>query len=267
MSQHVNSAQPVPRHVAIIMDGNGRWAKKHGKPRIAGHHAGAETVLSIVEEATKCGVGYLTLFSFSTENWNRVESEVAGLMALFVRYLNSQVDALLKNDIRFRAVGQLEGLPRDLRLALERDMELSKNNGSLTLILALNYGGRDEIVHAARSLARQAASGSLRADDIDADKFSAALWTNDIPDPDLLIRTSGEMRISNFLLWQLAYSEIVVRPEFWPDFTPEIFRECLRDYAGRERRYGRSSEQLWAENGTGAASASLARAVRQENNC
>lgn len=234
----------VPQHVAIIMDGNGRWAKQRGLPRLEGHKAGAQAVQKVVEAARKRGVRYLTLFGFSTENWNRGAAEVSGLMALFLRYLNSELEKLLKNEIRLRAVGALDRLPPEVLEALERNVELTKEKKALDLVLAVSYGGREDIVSSARSLAEEVKAGRLLPEEIDTERFSSHLWTRGIPDPDLLIRTSGELRISNFLLWQLAYAEIVVRPEFWPDFNETLFDLCLEEYAGRERRFGLTSEQI-----------------------
>jgi len=186
----------------------------------------------------------LTLFSFSTENWQRSAQEVSGLMSLFRRYLDSELEKLLQNEIRLRAIGDLDRLPAGVRKLLERDVEETKHNQELDLILAVSYGGREEIVAASRKLASEVAAGRLAEADINSEMFSSSLWTDGIPDPDLLIRTSGEMRISNFLLWQTAYSEIVVVDEFWPDFDKMVFDRCLKEFASRERRFGLTSEQL-----------------------
>lgn len=226
------------------MDGNGRWAKQRGLERIEGHKAGADSVRRIVRECRRLGVRYLTLFSFSTENWQRSSDEVSGLMELFRVYLNSELPTLVDNGIRLRAIGDLARLPFSVRSVLHRDIERTKQNTELQLVLAVSYGGREEIVAATRKLAKRAAEKKISADDITADDFARALWTDDIPDPDLLIRTSGEMRISNFLLWQLAYAEIVVTPALWPDFNEAEFQACLDEYARRERRFGLTSEQI-----------------------
>ena len=235
-----------PEHVAIIMDGNGRWAKSRDLARIEGHQAGAISVRKIVEETRRQGIRYLTLFSFSSENWGREAKEVEGLMSLFTQYLESELDGLNKNGIRLRALGDLDRLPESVRVALARDLNQTENNIGLDLILAVSYGSRDEIVSAAKNLATQVRDGKIDVNDINKETFARALWTGDIPDPDLLIRTSGEMRISNFLLYQLAYTEIIVAPELWPDFHEESYLRCLDEYSQRERRYGLSSEQLVA---------------------
>lgn len=230
----------LPRHIAVIMDGNGRWAAARGLARLDGHRAGAKSVRGVVEQCGRLKIPYLTLYSFSTENWGRDRQEVSGLMDLFREYLDSELPELLKNGIRLRAIGDLERLPLSVRTALRRAIERTQTNTALNLTLAVSYGSRDEIVNAVRLLAKKAAVQEIRPDEITAEQFSSALWTGDLPDPDLLIRTSGEMRISNFLLWQIAYSELVVRPELWPDFDHEVFLHCLEEYARRERRYGRA---------------------------
>lgn len=234
----------IPRHVAIIMDGNGRWAKERDLPRIEGHKAGVQAVRRTVEACAKLGVRYLTIFSFSTENWKRSREEVVGLMTIFAELLQSELESLSKNGIRLRAIGDLARLPFGVRSALKRVMDATKDNTKLDLVLAISYSGRDEIVSAAVQLAKKVKDGKLDIKDIDAGVFESQLWTKDIPDPDLLIRTSGEQRISNFLLWQLAYSELVVIPELWPDFDEALLQRCLTEYANRERRFGLTSEQL-----------------------
>lgn len=239
----LNGSQ-IPQHVAIIMDGNGRWAQSRGLERIEGHQAGAHAVRKIVEECRRLGIKYLTLFSFSTENWQRDPKEVSSLMELFAQYLNSELETLKKNGVRLTAIGDLARLPESVKKLLSRDIAETEENAELTLVLAMSYGAREEIVAAARSLAEEVETGKLRAADITAEKFAKSLWSRDIPDPDLLIRTSGEMRVSNFLLYQIAYAEIIVRDEFWPDFNEERLRECLADYSRRERRFGLTSEQL-----------------------
>lgn len=236
----------VPKHVAIIMDGNGRWAKSRGLPRVEGHRIGAQSVRAVVEEARRQGVRYLTLFSFSTENWNRPKTEVSALMKLFAKYLESEFETLAKNGVRLRAIGDLDRLPGAVKVKLDKIVEKTAHLDGLDLILALSYGSRLEIVEAAKSLAGDVLAGKIDIKDIDEAALSSRLYAADVPDPDLLIRTSGENRISNFLLWQLAYSEIVVTQDYWPDFRAEQFRACLKDFAARERRFGKTSEQLKA---------------------
>jgi undecaprenyl diphosphate synthase len=224
--------------VAIIMDGNGRWAKMRSLPRIEGHKAGALSVRRTVEEARRLGIRYLTLYSFSTENWRRAPEEIEGLMGLLRQYLDSELEGLLKNGVRLRAIGDLARLPLLVRHTLERNIERTSKNTGLDLILALSYGSRQEIVGAARTLALRAQRGELSADDITEDSFASALFTAGMPDPDLLIRTSGEMRVSNFLLWQIAYAEIWVTDVLWPDFRRRHLLQAIADFQKRERRYG-----------------------------
>lgn len=234
----------IPRHIAIIMDGNGRWAKASGLPRLEGHKAGVESVKRIVESCLKQGIRYLTLFSFSTENWRRSPTEVNGLMNLLNNYLDSELPKLIEYGIRLRTIGNISELPKKVQKGLERNCNISKNNNKLDLVLALNYGSREELTFAMQKIAREVQSGSIRPDDIQANDISRNLWTSDIPDPDLLIRSSGEMRISNFLLWQLAYTEIIVVKEYWPEFNDDTLTRCLIEYAKRERRFGFTSEQI-----------------------
>ena len=231
--------EKLPAHVAIIMDGNGRWAKEHLLSRIKGHEKGAESVRTVVRACRELGIAHLTLYAFSTENWQRPQKEVNALMTLLTKFLQSEQKELATNDIRLAVIGQVERLPEKVQRALSETMELTRNNSALQLNLALSYGSRDEIVHMARQIARKAKSRQLEPADINAETVSAHLYTKDIPDPDLLIRTSGEMRISNFLLWQIAYAEIYVTPTYWPDFSKEEFVEILRNYQQRERRFGR----------------------------
>ncbi|MDR2337842.1 MAG: isoprenyl transferase [Deltaproteobacteria bacterium] len=232
------SGSVAPKHVAIIMDGNGRWAKARGLERTEGHKAGAESVKKIVEACIKNGVQYLTLFSFSTENWKRDKHEVSTLMKLLQEALDSELDNLMKNSIRLKAIGDLERLPLPVRIGLQKNISATAQNNKLEVVLALSYGGRDEIVKAVQKIAAQVKNKEIDIADINQELFSKVLWTADMPDPDLLIRTSGEMRISNFLLWQLAYTEIVVCPEYWPDFSEEVFERCLAEFTKRERRFG-----------------------------
>ncbi|MCB9764871.1 MAG: isoprenyl transferase [Alphaproteobacteria bacterium] len=237
----------IPRHVAIIMDGNGRWARSRGLPRVKGHEAGADSVREIVRACRRMGVEALTLYSFSTENWSRPPTEVSALMALLRRYLVSERREIMDNGIRFQAIGQLDRLPGYVRTPMDMlARESRKRPWKMTLTLALSYGGRDEIVRAVRSIARDVASGQLKPDQIDESIFAGRLLTADLPDPDLMIRTSGEMRISNFLLWQLAYAEIYVTSIHWPDFREPQLMEAFHAYNQRERRFGQTSAQLGA---------------------
>ncbi|RPJ48445.1 MAG: isoprenyl transferase [Candidatus Latescibacterota bacterium] len=228
----------VPRHVAVIMDGNGRWAKERGLPRIAGHRAAVESVRDVVRGAGALGVEVLSLFTFSIENWNRPREEVEALMLLLEATLPAEVPELDRNNVRLHAVGRLGDLPASVRRALdEAKGALAKNTG-LKLVLALSYGGQAELVDAADALARDVAAGRLRPEEIDAERFREKLYTQMFPEPDLLIRTSGEHRISNFYLWQLAYAELWFTPVYWPDFRAEHLYRAIRDYQERERRFG-----------------------------
>ena len=240
----MSTPSDTPKHVAIIMDGNGRWAKKRFLPRAEGHRAGVKTVRTIVEAARRAGVRYLTLYTFSSENWNRPAFEIETLMKLFARALESELELMLKNNIRLRAIGDLSKLPPVLLDLFVKNQESTRNNDAMDLILAVSYGGRDEILQAVRTLAKLAQSGEMDPEKIDANTFAKYLYAPDVPDPDLIIRTSSEERISNFLLWQSAYSEMIVRPVLWPDFSAAEFVECLRIYSSRTRRYGLISEQL-----------------------
>ncbi len=238
------NTERLPRHIAIIMDGNGRWAKQHGKHRVFGHKNGVQAVRECTESAAELGVEYLTLYAFSTENWNRPALEVNALMALLVDTLGKEVNTLMKNDIRLQAIGDLEKLPKRTYKALLDGIEKTKDNKRMTLVLALNYSGKWEILKAAKKLAVKAKEGILVPDQIDETIFSNELSTVGIPDPELLIRTSGETRLSNFLLWQLAYSEFYFTEEFWPDFKKESLYTAILDYQKRERRFGKTSEQI-----------------------
>jgi undecaprenyl diphosphate synthase len=234
----------LPRHVAIIMDGNGRWARKRFLPRLEGHRNGAKTVRMVVEEARRLGIRHLTLFAFSTENWRRPEEEVGGLMHLFVQHLEAELELLLKNDIRLRAMGNVAKLPAAVRDLLARNEERTKNLTGMDLILAVSYGGRDELVQGFRKLGKAIQAGELDPESITEEVVSGSLYLPDVPDPDLLIRTSDETRISNFLLWQLAYAEIVVSPQLWPEFSRDELYRCLHVFAGRNRRFGLTQEQV-----------------------
>lgn len=231
----------IPRHIAIIMDGNGRWASMRGLPRSEGHQAGAEPVRTVLTEARKAGVQYLTLYAFSTENWGRPADEVRGLFELLLKYLKGELDELVERGIRLAAIGDLESLPPLAREALEAAMELTAGGGELTLTLALSYGSRAELTRAARLLARAAAEGRLDPESIGPEDMDRQLWTAGMPDPDLLIRTGGDMRLSNFLLWQCAYTEFYFTPTLWPDFGAEDFQAALESFRRRERRFGLSA--------------------------
>jgi undecaprenyl diphosphate synthase len=241
----------MPKHVAIVMDGNGRWAKKRFLPRVEGHRAGAKSVRMAVEESRRLGIRYLTLFAFSTENWQRPGDEVSALMKLFAQYLESELELMLRNDVRLRAIGDLSRLPAPVQDSLRRNMERTSKAQSLDLTLAISYGGREELVHACRKIAEKVAKGEILPEDVSQAHLVQGLYAPDLPDPDLLIRTSEEYRISNFLLWQLAYSEIVVTPTLWPDFGKEEFYRCIAEYAKRERRFGLTGEQMRDSSGTG----------------
>ncbi len=229
----------LPLHVAIIMDGNGRWAKKRLLNRIQGHEKGAQTVRKVVETAREIGIPVLTLYAFSTENWQRPKSEVTALMLLLKKFLASETKNLLENNIRLNAIGQIERLPESVRTALLKVMDATRHNSGMLFNLALSYGGRSEITRAARKIAEKAAAGEISAEDITEKVVAEHLYSANMPDPDLLIRTSGEMRISNFLLWQIAYAEIFFTDSLWPDFSREEFVQILKVYQSRERRFGR----------------------------
>ena len=229
----------LPSHVAVIMDGNGRWAKKRLLNRIKGHEKGSESVRTIVRACREIGIPYLTLYAFSTENWQRPQSEVVALMTLLKKFLESEKKEMLDNNIRLYAIGQIERLPENVRKTLHNVMALTKNNNGMTLNLALSYGGRAEIIKMVKEIAIKAKEGRMGPDSITPEIISEHLYTHQMPDPDLLIRTSGEMRISNFLLWQIAYSEIYITDTLWPDFGKDEFVRILKDYQQRERRFGK----------------------------
>ncbi|MCO4744612.1 MAG: isoprenyl transferase [Proteobacteria bacterium] len=234
----------VPRHVAIIMDGNGRWAQQRGLPRTDGHSAGADSVREAVRACGALGVQYLTLYSFSTENWGRPEDEVHALMALLERYLRDELGELLEQKVRLRAIGELQRLPPTVRTLIEQVSAATAHNDRLHLTLALSYGSRAELVHAVQGLARQVQTGELSPDDIDETAVSNALYTAGIPDPELLVRTSGELRLSNFLLWQVAYAELYVTDVLWPDFRRPHLEVALDAFARRQRRFGKTGDQI-----------------------
>ena len=234
----------LPRHIAIIMDGNGRWAKQHGFMRSIGHENGVTTVRQITEIASELGIGYLTLYTFSTENWNRPKDEVDALMNLVVVAIEQQTPDLIKNNVRLTTIGDIDRMPEFARERLRKCMSDTSHCTGLVLCLALSYSSRWEIVEACRTLAQKAATGELNPADINDEMVAQAMSTRNMPDPDLLIRTAGDERISNFLLWQIAYSELYFTPKFWPDFTKEDFCEAIVNYQQRERRFGKTSEHL-----------------------
>ena len=232
----------IPAHVAIIMDGNGRWAMERGKERSFGHQAGVDVAKKITAECTRLGVKFLTLYTFSTENWNRPADEVAALMGLVLTSLEDEV--FMKNNVRFRVIGDMERLPKQVQEKLQATMDRTAANDRMTMVVALSYSSRWEIVNATRRIAEEVANGKMAAADISEDTISSHLTTNFMPDPDLLIRTGGEIRISNYLLWQIAYSELYFTPKYWPDFDKDDFCEAILEYQRRERRYGKTSEQI-----------------------
>jgi len=234
----------LPEHVAVIMDGNGRWAKQQGKPRVFGHRNGVKAVRNTAEAAAELGIQWLTLYAFSKENWRRPKKEVGALMGLLVDTLGKEVKTLNENNIRLQAIGDLDLMPDRNRKALIRGMEDTRTNTGMTLILALNYSARWEIAEAAKKLTKHALLGEISPEDITEDRMAAALTTTGVPDPSLLIRTSGEKRISNFLLWQIAYAELYFIETLWPDFSKEDFYQAIVEYQSRERRFGKISEQL-----------------------
>lgn len=232
----------IPTHVAIIMDGNGRWAKKRNMPRVKGHYEGMQTVKKITKYASKLGIQYLTLYAFSTENWARPKEEVSYLMDLPEKMFTSFMPELMENNVKVEVIGVVEKLPENTRKAVEDAIEQTKNNTGLKLVFALNYGSKDEIVTAVKRIAQGAANNEYKVEEIDEQLISDNLFTKDTPDPDLLIRTSGEQRISNFLLWQIAYSEFIFTKVAWPDFVEEEFYKALLEYQSRDRRFGGLNE-------------------------
>jgi undecaprenyl diphosphate synthase len=235
----------LPHHIAIIMDGNGRWARRKSLSRINGHIKGVEAVRTVVTACREIGIRYLTLYAFSKENWKRPGEEIEALMDLLYQYLVDELAEMLENDIQLNAIGELETLPEQVHKKLVETMRKTRGGKGMTLTLALSYGGRAEIIQAVRSILSDLRNGKItREEEIEVDSFSAHLWTKGLPDPDLLIRTSGEFRISNFLLWQVAYTEIYVTETLWPDFGKKELLEAIRDYQARERRFGLTSEQL-----------------------
>ncbi len=253
MTNNANLPGPsqLPRHVAIIMDGNGRWAQRRGLRRIKGHVAGVESVRSVVRLARKLGISYLTLFAFSEENWQRPAMEIRTLMALLRRYLARELPEMQENQISLKAIGNLQQLPEAVQHDLAQTIAATAANSQMVLTVALSYGGRSEIVQAVQALAREVQAGRLKPEDIDAALFARYLYTHDLPDPDLLIRTSGEFRLSNFLLWQSAYTELYVTETLWPDFREEDFHQALEAYRQRDRRFGLTQEQIEAQAANG----------------
>ena len=234
----MNPSATIPEHIAIIMDGNGRWAKSRGLPRAAGHRAGAESVREAVDACKELGVKFLTLYAFSSENWNRPQTEISALMMLLDKFLQSKSADLMRQNVKLQVIGQTERLPEGTRNTLRKVMEQTANNDSLTLVLALSYGSREEITHAARKIATGVLDGRWKPDEITPDLLASQLDTAHMPDPDLLIRTSGEMRVSNFLLWQISYAEMVIVDKFWPDFRQGDLFAAVTEYQKRHRRFG-----------------------------
>jgi undecaprenyl diphosphate synthase len=236
--------ETLPRHIAIIMDGNGRWAREQGHDRLYGHFHGVESVRNIVEGCAELGIGYLTLYAFSTENWDRPQYEVVGLMELLVKTIRGEVESLDRNNIRLHVIGDLNMLPDYAQKELSEALEITKNNTGLNLIMALSYSGRWELLNAVKNIAWQVKNGKLDVEEIDQDTLQQNLSTSEFPDPELMIRTSGEYRISNFLLYQLAYAELYFTNVRWPDFRKNNLYEAILDYQNRERRFGKTSEQI-----------------------
>ncbi|MFQ6611375.1 MAG: isoprenyl transferase [Fidelibacterota bacterium] len=241
--ENINS-EKLPHHIAIIMDGNGRWAHERKLPRISGHNEGVRAVRRVTEAAGELGINTLTLFTFSSENWNRPSSEVSALMKLFIKSLRNEIDDLNQNNVRLKMIGCKKDLPSKVITELEMGIKSTSGNTGLTLNLAFNYGSRLEIVNAVKKISEKVKRGELNSDTIDEKVFEKFLYTNNLPDPDLLIRTGGEFRISNFMLWQIAYSEIIIYPKYWPEFSRQDLITCILNYQKRERRFGRISEQL-----------------------
>lgn len=244
IAQYQIDLQRVPQHVAIIMDGNGRWAKQKGHMRIFGHRHGVKAVRAAIEAGAELGVKYLTMYAFSTENWTRPQQEVTALMELLVSTIEDELPTLMKNGIRLETIGNIGQLPVKCQDQLTKTKAKTSANDRLTLILALSYSGRWDIIEAVKKVAKSVESGTLKADEIDEDVLNKALSTAQYPHPDLLIRSSGEQRISNFLMWEIAYSELYFTPVLWPDFTKDDFYRAIVDYQGRERRFGKTSEQI-----------------------
>lgn len=243
MVQNIDRSN-IPSHIAIIMDGNGRWAVEKGQDRIYGHQNAVESVRSVIEGAGEVGVKYLTLFSFSTENWNRPKSEVDALMSLFVKCIHSEMNNLMKNKVRLLAIGDLNTLPADCQSEFNEALELTKHNTGLNVVLALSYSSRNELTYSMKLIAEKVKNNSLQPEDITENTIQQHLYTHDIPDPDILIRTGREQRISNFLLWQISYTELFFSPILWPDFRKQDLWSIISEFQTRERRFGKTSEQL-----------------------
>lgn len=237
----------LPKHVAIIMDGNGRWAKSRGEERTYGHRSAIQSVRNAINACNEIHIPYLTLYTFSTENWNRPEDEVSTLMSLLSETLLNEADEIYTKGLRLKVIGDISKMPEMVREQLQNVMDLTKDNKGGTLVLALNYGSQDEIIHAVKSIAKDAKDGKINPEDINNQLFESRLYTKDMPSVDLMIRTSGEIRISNFLLWQIAYAELQFLDIFWPDFTKDDFFNCILNYQDKERRYGKTSEQIEAD--------------------
>lgn len=237
----------LPKHVAIIMDGNGRWAKSRGEERTYGHRSAIQSVRNAINACNEIHIPYLTLYTFSTENWNRPEDEVSTLMSLLSETLLNEADEIYTKGLRLKVIGDVSKMPEMVRDQLQNVMDLTENNKGGTLVLALNYGSQDEIIHAVKSIAKDAKDGKINPEDINNQLFESHLYTKDMPPVDLMIRTSGEIRISNFLLWQIAYAELQFLDIFWPDFTKDDFFNCILNYQDKERRYGKTSEQIEAD--------------------
>lgn len=233
------SIEKLPKHVAFIMDGNGRWATKRFLPRLAGHNAGVEQLREVIRYSSDIGISYVTFYAFSTENWNRPKSEVNGLMNLLVSFLKKELEQLHKNNVKIIILGDIYELPEKPLAEVIKAVDKTSSNTGLTCSIALNYGSRDEIIKATKEVVKSALNGEINLDDIDSDLFESKLYTSGMPDPDLMIRTSGELRLSNYLLWQLAYTEFYFTDAFWPDFDKEEYIKALTEYQGRKRRYGK----------------------------
>lgn len=238
--------EETPKHIAIIMDGNGRWAQKRFLPRVEGHRQGAKALKRIVVASRELGIRYLTVYAFSTENWKRPENEVSTLMKLFISSLEKETLELKKNNVRLRAIGALDMLPQNVKEKLDESIDITKDCNALDLIIAVSYGGRREICDATKKIMKDFENKKINISDIDEMLYKNYLYLPDVPDPDFMIRTSGELRISNFLLWQLAYSELVISDKFWPEFDKEELEKCIKDYKKRSRRFGCTSEQVEA---------------------
>ncbi len=245
-AETIKNDENRPRHVAVIMDGNGRWAKRRGLPRMVGHNEGVKIVREIVTASAEAGVEYLTIYAFSKQNWNRPRDEVSSIMSLLLNTAKKEIHELHRNNVRLKIIGDKNDLPDEARKVLEEGETLTEKNTLLTLVVAISYGSRDEILRAARELAEAALRGDLKPQEIDKTLFESHLDTRDIPDPDLIIRTSGEYRISNYLLWQSAYAEYYFATEYWPDFHRQEYYRALKTYMQRERRFGKTSEQVTA---------------------